>query len=220
MSTEQHRQGFQSLDLGDNGRPFVLVQQLRHVCRKWLLAGGGDVEQILDRVVLEQLVGSSPEEDCRVGPVPQPDVARPGHPIGGGPDGGVPSSLRIPAICFSLPLLSLRPLILSHFLVPIPPRGPPPESVAGPRAPSRGGWGKPAWGPQQYFFHCSLHVSSLTHFLPLGRWGGLGRLLAVWGPRAFHRLVPSDGGGGTDPGPGHFTDCPRSSWLVPNTCEY
>ncbi len=33
----------------------------------------------------------------RVGPVPPPDVAGPGHPAGGGPSGGVPRGRRAPA---------------------------------------------------------------------------------------------------------------------------
>ncbi len=58
-SPEQHRQRFRSLELGDNGRPFVMAHQLRDACRRWLLAGEGGVDQIIDRVVLEQFSGSS-----------------------------------------------------------------------------------------------------------------------------------------------------------------
>ncbi len=36
---EQHRQRFRSLELGENGRPFVMAHQLRDACRRWLLAG-------------------------------------------------------------------------------------------------------------------------------------------------------------------------------------
>ncbi len=39
LSPEQHRQLFRSLDLGDSGRPFMLAQQLRDACRKWVLPG-------------------------------------------------------------------------------------------------------------------------------------------------------------------------------------
>ncbi len=35
---EQHRQRFGSVELGDCGRPFVMAQQLRDACRKWLMA--------------------------------------------------------------------------------------------------------------------------------------------------------------------------------------
>lgn len=37
-SPEQHCQHFRSLDLGESGWPFVLAQQLRDACRRWLLA--------------------------------------------------------------------------------------------------------------------------------------------------------------------------------------
>ncbi len=53
---EQHRQRFRSVELGDSGRPFVMAQQLRDACRKWLLAGSRDVEGVIDLVVLEQFI--------------------------------------------------------------------------------------------------------------------------------------------------------------------
>ncbi len=43
-SPEQHRQRFRSADLGDSGRPFVMAQQLRGACHKWLLAEGHGFE--------------------------------------------------------------------------------------------------------------------------------------------------------------------------------
>ncbi|XP_077094868.1 uncharacterized protein LOC143746729 [Siphateles boraxobius] len=61
-SPEQHRQRFRSLDLGESGRPFVLAQQLRDSCRKWLLAEGSDVREIIDRVVLEQFISRLPRK--------------------------------------------------------------------------------------------------------------------------------------------------------------
>ncbi len=53
---EQHRQHFRSVELGDNGRPFVMAQQLRDACRKWLMAEERDVKDVLDLVVLEQTI--------------------------------------------------------------------------------------------------------------------------------------------------------------------
>ncbi|XP_058609922.1 uncharacterized protein LOC131525932 [Onychostoma macrolepis] len=53
--------------------------------------------------------GSAAEENRAVGPVPSPDVARPGHSTGGGPDGGVPRGRRNPAFCLSLSLSLLLP---------------------------------------------------------------------------------------------------------------
>ncbi len=62
---EQHRQRFRSLELGENGRPFVMAQQLRDACRRWLLAGEGGVDQIIDRVVLEQFIARLPKKTAR-----------------------------------------------------------------------------------------------------------------------------------------------------------
>ncbi len=45
---EQHHQRFRSVELGDYGRPFVMAQQLRDACRKWLLAEPRDVEGVID----------------------------------------------------------------------------------------------------------------------------------------------------------------------------
>ncbi|XP_057175683.1 zinc finger and SCAN domain-containing protein 21-like [Triplophysa rosa] len=61
-SLEEHRQRFRSLGLGENGRPFVMAHQLRDSCRKWLLAGKGDIEDIIDRVVLEQFIARLPKK--------------------------------------------------------------------------------------------------------------------------------------------------------------
>uniref|UniRef100_A0A9J7X034 Uncharacterized protein n=1 Tax=Cyprinus carpio carpio TaxID=630221 RepID=A0A9J7X034_CYPCA len=47
------------------GRPFVLAQQLRDSCRKWLLAGGSDAEAILDKVVLEQFISRLPRRTAQ-----------------------------------------------------------------------------------------------------------------------------------------------------------
>ncbi len=93
---EQHRQRFHSLELGKNGRPFMMAHQLWDACRRWLLAGEGGVEQIIDCVVLEQFMG----------PVPPPGIAGPGHPTRRGPDGGVPRGWRNPTIRLSLSLPS------------------------------------------------------------------------------------------------------------------
>ncbi len=62
---EQHRQRFRSLELGENGRPFVMAHQLRDACRRWLLAGEGGVNQIIDRVVLEQFIARLPKKTAQ-----------------------------------------------------------------------------------------------------------------------------------------------------------
>ncbi len=64
-SPEQHRQRFRSLELGENGRPFAMAHQLRDACRRWLLAGEGGVEQIIDRVVLEQFIARLPKKTAQ-----------------------------------------------------------------------------------------------------------------------------------------------------------
>ncbi|XP_067296075.1 uncharacterized protein [Pseudorasbora parva] len=64
-SPEQHRQRFRTLTLDDSGRPFAFAHQLRDSCRKWLMAGGSDVDGILDRVVLEQFVARLPQQTAQ-----------------------------------------------------------------------------------------------------------------------------------------------------------
>ncbi|XP_039525223.1 uncharacterized protein LOC120479052 [Pimephales promelas] len=64
-TAEQHRQRFRSLTLEEAGRPFVLAQQLRDSCRKWLMAEGSDVEKIINQVVLEQFVGKLPKRTAQ-----------------------------------------------------------------------------------------------------------------------------------------------------------
>ncbi len=54
-----------SLELGENGRPFVMAHQLRDACHRWLLAGEGGVEQIIDRVVLEQFIARLPKKTAQ-----------------------------------------------------------------------------------------------------------------------------------------------------------
>ncbi len=60
-SPEQHRQRFRSLELGENGRPFVMAHQLRDACRRWLLAGEGGIDHVIDQVVLEQFIARLPK---------------------------------------------------------------------------------------------------------------------------------------------------------------
>ncbi len=55
-SPEQHRQRFRSLDLRESCQTFALAQQLQDACRRWLMAEERDVEEVIDKVVLEQFV--------------------------------------------------------------------------------------------------------------------------------------------------------------------
>ncbi|KAL7838026.1 hypothetical protein AOLI_G00264300 [Acnodon oligacanthus] len=62
QTPEQHRQQFCTLTIRKFDRPFVLAQQLRDSCRRWLLSKECDSEEVLDLVVLEQLITRLPEE--------------------------------------------------------------------------------------------------------------------------------------------------------------
>ncbi len=65
-SPEQHRQRFRSLELGENGRPFVMARQLRDACRRWLLAGEGGIDHVIDQVVLELFIARLPKASLKV----------------------------------------------------------------------------------------------------------------------------------------------------------
>ncbi len=64
LNPEQHRQWFRSLELitRGNGQPFVMAQQLRDACRRWLLAGENDVDYIINPVVLEKFIARLPKK--------------------------------------------------------------------------------------------------------------------------------------------------------------
>ncbi|XP_051750669.1 uncharacterized protein LOC127513104 isoform X1 [Ctenopharyngodon idella] len=147
-SPEEHRQRFRSLELGESGRPFVLAQQLRDSCRKWLLAEGGDVEKIVDRVVLEQFITRLPRRTAEWVQCHRPTsldsaihlaedhmVACPGV---GEPLPSVSLSPSSPSVSLS------RPVPLPRSRPPVHPRVPPrgrggvdPSQFGGPRAPPR-----------------------------------------------------------------------------------
>ncbi len=93
---EQHRQRFRSVELGDSGRPFVMAQQLRDACRKWLMAESRDGRGGNRSGGAGAVHRPATPANGGVGPVPPPDVADAGHPTGGGPYGGVPRGRRAP----------------------------------------------------------------------------------------------------------------------------
>ncbi|XP_067230312.1 putative SCAN domain-containing protein SCAND2P [Chanodichthys erythropterus] len=146
---EQHRQRFRSLELGEAGRPFVLAQQLRDSCRKWLMADGGDAEQMIDRVVLEQFTTRLPKKTAEWVQCHRPTsldsaiqlaedhlVACPG--VGE----SLPSVSLSPSL---LPLSLSKPVPLPRSRPPGPPRVPPrgrggtdSRQFVAPRAPPRG----------------------------------------------------------------------------------
>ncbi|XP_067245339.1 putative SCAN domain-containing protein SCAND2P [Chanodichthys erythropterus] len=141
--------GFGLWSWGEAGRPFVLAQQLRDLCRKWLMADGGDVEQMIDRVVLEQFTTRLPKKTAEWVQCHRPTsldsaiqlaedhlVACP----------GVGEPLPSVSLSPSLPSLSLsRPVPLPRSRPPGPPRVPPRgrggtdfRPFVAPRAPPRG----------------------------------------------------------------------------------
>ncbi len=48
-----------------NVRPFVMAQQLRDSCRRWLLAGENNVDHIIDRLVREQFIVRLPKKTAQ-----------------------------------------------------------------------------------------------------------------------------------------------------------
>ncbi len=182
-SPEQHRQRFRSLELGENGRPFTMAHQLRDACHRWLLAGESDVEQIIDRVVLEQFIARLPQKTAQWVQCHRPaslDLA-----IQLAED----QMVACHGVGETLPSVSLSLSSSSSF-------SPPtflPRSRAGvlPRAqprwrggPAPGRQGQPARAPRQFPFPRGLHANSLSHFPPLGWRGSLGRPVGVAGTRA------------------------------------
>ncbi|XP_048048120.1 zinc finger protein 444-like [Megalobrama amblycephala] len=129
-SPEQHRQRFRSLELGESGRPFVMAQQLRDSCRKWLLADGSDVEEIIDRVVLEQFVTRLPRRTAEWVQCHRPTSLESAIQL------AEDHMVACPGVGEPLPSASLSPSFPSPSLsrpVPLPRSRPP-----GPRVPPRG----------------------------------------------------------------------------------
>ncbi len=113
--------------------------------------------------------GPSTPADGRVGPVPPPDVAGPGHPAGRGPSGGVPGvgeprpnlslSLSLPP---SLPSPSpSRPVPAPRSRLPVAPRAPPRSGNGqSDRYPWRGGGAEPTTSPQYSLRQSIAHPSA------------------------------------------------------------
>ncbi len=221
---EQHRQRFRSMELGDCGRLFVIAQQLRDACHKWLLAEPRDVEGVIDLVVLEQFVARLPRRTAEWVQCHRPTslaqaiqlaedhlAACPGV---GEPRPTLSLSLSLPP---SLPSPSLsRPVPAPRSRLPVAPRAPP-RSGNGQtdRYPRRGG------GAGAHYL--STVLSPAIPCPPFCRWGGgkaWAGLLEMRGPGALPGPLSHDGGGIAGPGPRLSGGCPRSSRAVPDTCEY
>ncbi len=201
-----------------------MAHQLRDACRRWLLAGESDVDQIIDHVVLEQFIARLPKKTAQWVQCHRPtsldlaiqlaeDQMAACHGVGE----SLPSvSLSLPpSSSFSPP--SFLPRSWAGVLPRAQPRwrgGPAPESAAvrahareaGSASPSSASIPVPLGSPRQFLVPLQAEA-----------WAGL---LALRGPGPLHRSVSSDGGGDTGPGSGRPTRCPRSGWRVPNTCEY
>ncbi len=191
-SPEQHRQRFRSLELGENGRPFAMAHQLRDACRRWLLAGEGGVEQIIERVVLEQFIARLPKKTAQWVQCHRPaslDLA-----IQLAEDQmvachGVGETLPSVSLSLSPPLLFFP---LPSCLGPVPAWFPEPRpdgeedrhQSRRPGEPTPGRRGQPARAPRLFPFLRGLHANSLSHFPPLGWRGSLGRPVGVAGTRA------------------------------------
>ncbi len=227
-SPEQHRQRFRSLELGENGRPFVMAHQLRDACRRWLLAGEGGVDEIIDQVVLEQFIARLPKRTAQWVQCHRPasldlaiqlaeDQMVACHGVGE----------PLPSVSLSLPL----PFCLAPYFSPQVPcwRGSPSpapmEGRAGPgvdgrKSPQQGGrvgWPEPRCWSRFLSLSTSIPCPSSRHWGGGEAWAGL---LALRGPGPFYRSVSGDGGGDPGPGSGRQAGRPRSGWRVPDTCEY
>ncbi|XP_052435979.1 zinc finger protein 444-like [Carassius gibelio] len=192
LSPEQHRQRFRSLELAEAGRPFVLAQQLRDSCRKWLLAGDGDAESIINAVVLEQFISRLPKKSAQWVQCHRPaslDLAIQLAEDQLAACSGVGEPL--PAVSLSLsvsPSPPLRNLSLSLGPVGWGHRGLRPAGGwrwslrPGPEVPHEG-WPLPSDGGVKTL-RLLPHVNPLSHFLPLGQWGDPGQPAGVAGIRA------------------------------------
>ncbi len=166
---EQHRQRFRSVELGDCGRPFVMAQQLRDACRKWLLAEPRNVEGVIDLVVLEQFVARLPRRTAEWVQCHRPTslaqaiqlaedhlAACPGVSE---PRPTLSLSLSLPPALPS-PSLSL-PVPAPRSRLPVAPRAPP-RSGNGQtdRYPRRGGGPEPTTSPQYSLRQSLAHPSA------------------------------------------------------------
>ncbi len=143
---EQHRQRFRSVELGDCGRLFVMAQQLRDACRKWLLAEPRDVEGVIDLVVLEQFVARLPRRTAEWIQCHRLTADLAACPGVGEPRPTLSLSLSLPP---SLPSPSLsRPVPAPRSRLPVAPRAPPRSPLP---------------------LHSTLSGNPLPTLLPLGR---------------------------------------------------
>ncbi len=167
------------------GRPFVMAHQLRNACRRWLLAGEGGVDHVIDQVVLEQFIARLPKATAQWVQCHRPasldlaiqlaeDQMVACHGVGE----------PLPSVSLSLSSPSVSPpIFLPRSRAGVVPRTQP-RWRGGPAPESGGRRGQPARAPRSFPFLRGLHANSLSHFPPLGWRGSLGRPVGVAGTRA------------------------------------
>ncbi len=131
---EQHRQRFCSVELGDSGRPFMMTQQLRDACRKWLMAEPRDVEGVIDLVVLEQFIARLPWRTAEWVQCHRPTSLTQAIQL------AEDHMVACPGVGEPLTNLSLSPPSLPSLSRPVP--APRSRVPAAPRAPQRSGNGQ------------------------------------------------------------------------------
>ncbi len=219
---KQHRQRFRSVELGDCGRPFVMAQQLRDACRKWLLAEPRDVEGVIDLVVLEQFVTRLPRRTAEWVRCHRPTSL--GQAIQLAED----HLAACPGVGEPRPNLSLSLSLPSHLLLSLAQSQLPGCGCRWPLEPRHGvGMDRatvtPGEGGGARAHHLSTVLSPAIPCPPFCHGGGgkaWADLLEMRGPGALPGSLSHDGGGIAGPGPRLYEGCPRSSWAVPDTCEY
>ncbi len=217
---EQHRQRFRSVELGDSGRPFVMAQQLRDACRKWLMAEPRDIEGVIDLVVLEQFIARLPWRTAEWVQCHRPTSLTQAIQLAEDHMVACPG-VGEPLTNLSLSLSSFPPLSLS------PSTSSQVAGAGGPSSPTKewqrsGGSMAPAWGRGRArgittVLSPAIPCPSFCRWSGGKAWAGL---LAMRGSGAFPGPLSHDGGGIAGPGPRLPGGCPRSSRAVPNTCEY
>ncbi len=206
---EQHRQRFRSVELGDNVRPFVMTQQLRDACRKWLMAEPRDIEEVIDRVVLEQFIARLPRRTAEWVQYHRPTSLTQAIQL------AEYHLVACPGVGEPLINLSLAPSPPSFPSLARPVPAPRSRVPAAPRAPQRSGNGQgdryPRRGGEQSRCATAFFLSPTIPCPSFCRWGGgkaWAGLLELRGPGAFSGPLSHDGGGIADPGPRLPRGCP------------
>ncbi len=191
-SPEQHRQRFRSLELGENGRPFVMAHQLQGRLPQMAVGRGRRQStksstgwcwsNLLRGSLRRPRSGSSatarrrwtwPSNSLRTRWWRATGLAKPYRPS---------LSLSPPLLC--LPLSSYPGPVPAWFPEPSPDGEEDRHRSRRPGELTPGRRGQPGRAPRLFPFLRGLHANSLSHFPPLGWRGSLGRPVGVAGTRA------------------------------------